>query len=146
MIVDAPSLTPTEFNENKKDFAVSLRKTNASTIDSAPWTFWDVEGVLKTTTIDSSDVAQQLSIAENGVNYSIRQVWVFMTFPANYLQMTQLQFNDLKVWSSKLTHELKQALDTLEQEKKTYENLMALQKAQTGEGMRIEQVATVRIL
>lgn len=73
-------------------------------------------------TIDDSDVKQQMTIVENGVNYNIKR------------------FNDLKVLNGRLTKVLKAKLDELEYEKKTYENLDAMKKAQTEEGMRIESL------
>lgn len=59
---------------------------------------------------------QQLSIAEGGVNYSARR------------------YNDLKVLSTRLTRELKLKLDDLDEQKKQYDRLEALRKAQTEEG------------
>ena len=70
--------------------------------------------------IDDSDVKQQMTIVENGVNYNIKR------------------YNDLKVLNGRLTKILKAKLDELEYEKKTFENLDAMKKAQTEEGMRIE--------
>jgi hypothetical protein len=72
--------------------------------------------------IDDSDVKQQMTIVENGVNYNIKR------------------YNDLKVLNGRLTKVLKAKLDELENEKKTFENLDAMKKAQTEEGMRIESL------
>jgi chromosome segregation ATPase len=65
---------------------------------------------------------QQLSIAEGGVNYSARR------------------YNDLKVLANKLTRELKAKLDDLDEQKKSFERIEALRKAQTEEGQRISQL------
>ena len=59
---------------------------------------------------------QQLSIAEGGVNYSARR------------------YNDLKVMANKLTRELKTKLDDLDEQKKQYDRLESMRKAQTEEG------------
>lgn len=73
-------------------------------------------------TIDDSDVKQQMTIVENGVNYNIKR------------------YNDLKVLNARLTKELKARLDDLEYQKKSFESLDAMKKAQTEEGMRIESL------
>jgi hypothetical protein len=78
-----------------------------------------VEGALRTSTIDDSDVKQQMTIVENGVNYNIKR------------------YNDLKVLNGRLTKALKAKLDDLEYQKKSFENLDAMNKAQTEEGIRI---------
>ena len=61
-----------------------------------------------------------MNIVENGVNYSVKR------------------YNDLKVINERLVKVLKSRLDELEQQKKSWENLEAMKKAQTEEGMRIE--------
>ena len=58
-------------------------------------------------------------IVENGVNYNIKR------------------YNDLRVVNERLTRELKSKLDELENEKKSYENLSAMKKAETEEARRI---------
>mmetsp|Transcript_8437 Transcript_8437/g.7562 ORF Transcript_8437/g.7562 Transcript_8437/m.7562 type:complete len:676 (+) Transcript_8437:60-2087(+) len=116
----------------KKDLSQSLRNVAVNPIEAKlrkvpliepkPPSFWDVEGSLKNVLIDKSDVYQQLSIAENGVNYSARR------------------FNELRVQNASLTRELKSKLDDLEDLKNTHEQLELLKKSQTDEGIRIEQV------
>ncbi len=60
--------------------------------------------------IDDSDVKQQMTIVENGVNYNIKR------------------YNDLRVINERLTRELKSKLDELDNQKKSYENLDAMKK------------------
>jgi hypothetical protein len=55
-------------------------------------------------------VKQQMNIVENGVNYSVKR------------------FNDLKLMNERLVLVLKQRLDELEQQKKSFENLDAMKK------------------
>jgi hypothetical protein len=62
------------------------------------------------TTIDNSEVKQQLAIVENGVNYSARR------------------FNDLKVMNDRLTRDLKARLDELDNQKRAFERLDAMKK------------------
>ena len=69
---------------------------------------------MKTGFIDNSGVEQQLTIVENGVNYSARR------------------FNDLKVMNERLTRELKHKLDELDEQKKNWESLEAIKNATTG--------------
>jgi hypothetical protein len=107
-------------------------------------TFWDVEGSLKTvsdysipffnerqylimarctssqSTIDDSDIKQQMNIVESGVNYNIKR------------------YNDLRVLNERLTMTLKAKLDELDDQKSSYEDLHAMKNAQTEESMRIE--------
>lgn len=61
-----------------------------------------------------------MAIVENGVNYNVKR------------------YNDLKVLNERLVKDLKSRLDELEQQKKQFENLDSMKKAQTEEGMRIE--------
>jgi DNA repair exonuclease SbcCD ATPase subunit len=75
--------------------------------------------VTEQTTIDDSDVKQQMTIVENGVNYNVKR------------------FNDLKIGNERLVQVLKQRLDELEYEKKSFEALDAMKKAETEEGKRI---------
>jgi hypothetical protein len=85
-------------------------------------------------------VKQQMNIVENGVNYSVKR------------------FNDLKLMNERLVLVLKQRLDELEQQKKSFENLDAMKKvglqlfslhaiayhflsqAKTEEGIRIDSL------
>lgn len=55
-------------------------------------------------------------IVENGVNYNIKR------------------YNDLKVANDRLKVDLKKRLDELEAQKKQYETLDAMKKAQTEDG------------
>lgn len=133
-----------DFPQRKRDLIEAVRKTNPASVNTAPVIFWDVEGSLRTvsissvfrafesshnfhmpvmqSTIDDSDVKQQMTIVENGVNYNIKR------------------YNDLKVLNARLTKELKARLDDLEYQKKSFESLDAMKKAQTEEGMRIESL------
>jgi predicted nuclease with TOPRIM domain len=61
-----------------------------------------------------------MNIVENGVNYSVKR------------------FNDLKVVNERLVKVLKSRLDELEQQKKSWEELDAMKKAKTEEGIRID--------
>jgi hypothetical protein len=116
------SISSTMSITRKRDLIEAVRKTNPASVNTAPTIFWDVEGALRMTMIDDSDVKQQMTIVENGVNYNIKRC------------------NDLKVLNDRLTKVLKAKLDELENEKKTFENLKAMKKAQTEEGMRIESL------
>ena len=60
--------------------------------------------------IDDTSIKQQISIIENGVNYSTRR------------------YNDLRATNDRLTKELKAKLDKLNEEKKNFEELDALLK------------------
>lgn len=108
--------------QRKKDLIEAVRRINPAGLNSAPTIFWDVEGSLKNTVIDSSGVGQQLVIIENGVNYSARR------------------FNDLRVENDRLTKVLKAKLDELDEQKKNFESLDAMKNATTEEGMRIEHL------
>ena len=68
------------------------------------------------TNVDDSDVKQQMIIVENGVNYNIKR------------------YNDLKVANDRMKVDLKKRLDELEAQKKQYETLDAMKKAQTEDG------------
>lgn len=65
-----------------------------------------------------------MTIVENGVNYSVKR------------------YNDLKIMNERLVKVLKQRLDELEQQKKSFENLDAMKNATTEEGIRIERLQT----
>jgi hypothetical protein len=122
---DAPSPPPlgsstsTKSIARKKELIEAVRRLNPAGVNAAPQIFWDVEGSLKTGTIDSSDVQQQLNIVESGVNYSARR------------------FNDLRVENDRLTKSLKAKLDELDEQKKNFEQLDSMKKATTMEGLRI---------
>lgn len=106
----------------KKELVQAVRESNPAGTNAAPNIFWDVEGNLKTTAIDAGGVKQQLTIVENGVNYSAKR------------------YNDLKVANIRATAELKAKLDELEVQKKAWEDLDAMKKAETEEGRRIDQL------
>jgi len=107
---------------NKKELVEAVRRLNPAGLNAAPGIFWDVEGSLKNVNIDGGGVKQQLTIVENGVNYSIKR------------------YNDLIVLNDRLTRELKVKLDELDDQKKGYEQLVAMKDATTEEGVRIEQL------
>jgi hypothetical protein len=107
---------------NKKELVEAVRRLNPAGLNAAPGIFWDVEGSLKNVNIDGGGVKQQLTIVENGVNYSIKR------------------YNDLIVLNDRLTRELKIKLDELDDQKKGYEQLVAMKDATTEEGVRIEQL------
>eukprot|EP00596_Hydrurales_sp_CCMP1899_P005223 CAMPEP_0119049066 /NCGR_PEP_ID=MMETSP1177-20130426/62581_1 /TAXON_ID=2985 /ORGANISM="Ochromonas sp, Strain CCMP1899" /LENGTH=721 /DNA_ID=CAMNT_0007025819 /DNA_START=48 /DNA_END=2209 /DNA_ORIENTATION=+ len=122
-IPSPPSLygqAPSKQIQHKRDLIEAARRLNPAFIQSAPSAFWSVEGSLKTGTIDDASIKQQISIIENGVNYSTRK------------------YNDLRSTNDRLTKDLKQKLDRLTEEKKNFEELDALLKAETLEGQRIE--------
>ena len=107
---------------NKRELVEAVRTLNPAGLNSAPGIFWDVEGGLKTTTMDDSGVKQQVAIVENGVVYSIKR------------------YNDLRVLSDRLTLSLKSKLDELEDQKKAFETLDAMKNATTEEGVRIKSL------
>ncbi|KAJ1425498.1 hypothetical protein B484DRAFT_397878 [Ochromonadaceae sp. CCMP2298] len=72
--------------------------------------------------IDDSDLKQQMTIVENGVNYNIKR------------------YNDLRVFNERLTLDLKVKLDELDDQKSSYEELTAMKNATTDESMRIESL------
>lgn len=59
---------------------------------------------------EETSIKQQISIIENGVNYSTRR------------------YNELRATNDGLTKELKQKLDRLDEEKKNFEDLDAMLK------------------
>lgn len=59
---------------------------------------------------DETSIRQQISIIENGVNYSTRR------------------YNELRATNDRLTKELKQKLDRLNEEKNNFEDLDAMLK------------------
>lgn len=107
---------------NKRELVEAVRTLNPAGLNTAAGIFWDVEGSLKTTTMDDSGVQQQIVIVENGVNYSIKR------------------YNDLRVMSDRLTKTLKAKLDELDDQKKGYESLAAMRDATTEEGLRIQSL------
>eukprot|EP01039_Chlorochromonas_danica_P008374 gene8374-9229_t len=117
-----PTLGSTKTITHKRDLLDALRRSNPASVNTAPSIFWDVEGGLKTSNIDDSDVKQQMTIVENGVNYNVKR------------------YNDLKVMNDRLTRELKARLDELENQKKSFEAVDAMKKAETEEGKRIEML------
>ena len=74
----------------------AVRRLNPAAVNPAPVIFWDVEGNLKNVNIDSSNVKQQVTIVEGGVNLSVRR------------------FNDIKTLCDLKTRILKQKLDEME--------------------------------
>jgi predicted phosphoribosyltransferase len=58
--------------------------------------------------IDDSDLKQQMTIVENGVNYNIKR------------------YNDLRVLNERLTMNLKAQLDELDDQRNSYEELRAM--------------------
>jgi hypothetical protein len=102
------SLATMKSIEHKKDLVEALRRTNPASVTSAPNIFWDVEGALKTSLIDDSDLKQQMTIVENGVNYNIKR------------------YNDLRVMNERLTLDLKVKLDELDDQKSSFEELTAM--------------------
>jgi len=114
------SLSTTKSIQHKKDLLEAVRRTNPASVNTAPVIFWDVEGSLKTSMIDDSDLKQQMNIVENGVNYNIKR------------------YNDLRVLNERLTLSLKAKLDELDDQKSSFEDLHAMKNAQTEDSMRIE--------
>ena len=98
---------------NKRDLMQAVRDVNPAGVTAKPGIFWDVEGSLKTSNIDNDDVKQQMTIVENGVNYSIKR------------------YNDLRVANDRLTSNLKMRLDELDNEKKAFEQLDSMKNAET---------------
>jgi hypothetical protein len=107
---------------NKRELVEAVRALNPAGLNTAGQIFWDVEGALKTTTMDDSGVQQQIVIVENGVNYSVKK------------------FNDLKVAGERLTRTLKSRLDELDDQKKGFETLDAMKNATTEEGLKIKSL------
>lgn len=108
--------------QDRQNLVEAVRRLNPAGLKTAPGAFWDVEGAIKTGVIDDSTVKQQLTIVENGVNYSARR------------------FNDLKIGNEGLTKVLKKSLDELDEQKLIFENLDAMTKAETEESGRIESL------
>lgn len=104
---------------NKRELVEAVRELHPAGLSTAAPIFWDVEGNLKTTTMDDSGVKQQIVIVENGVNYSVKR------------------YNDLKVTGERLTRTLKARLDELDDQKKGFETLDAMKNATTEEGIKI---------
>ncbi|NDD93334.1 hypothetical protein EBZ37_14795, partial [bacterium] len=115
-------MVKTNATSNKKELVEAVRRLSPAGLNPAPGIFWDVEGSLKNVNIDGGGVKQQLTIVENGVNYSIKR------------------YNDLRVMNDRLTRDLKAKLDELDDQKKGYEQLVAMKNATTEEGIRIEQL------
>lgn len=66
---------------------------------------------------EETSIKQQISIIENGVNYSTRR------------------FNELRACNDRLTKELKEKLDRLNEEKKNFEDLDAMLKVRLLSGL-----------
>jgi len=127
--LNGTTLSSTKSIQHKKDLLEAVRRTNPASVNTAPGIFWNVEGALKSTVIDDSDVKQQLIIVENGVNYNVKK------------------YNDLRITNERLILELKAKLDELDDQKGSFEELEAMKKAQTEESLRIEslKVDTVKV-
>ena len=108
--------------QHKKDLVEAVRRSNPAGCVPAPGIFWDVEGNLKTTNIDSSGLNQQVVIVENGVNHAARK------------------FNDLKTLNDRKTKVLKDKLDEMEAVKSEAQNLYDMSHAATEEAARIEML------
>jgi len=108
--------------QDKKDLLMAVRRLNPAGCNPAPIIFWDVEGNLKNVNIDSSGVAQQVTIVEGGVNLSVKK------------------FNDLKTLCDQKTRILKQRLDDMEAVRREAEALETMFLAEDEEGKRIEQL------
>ena len=106
----------------RRDLMEAVRRGNPAGTVTAPPIFWDVEGNLKTTNIDSGNVNQQVVIVEHGVNHAARL------------------FNELKTLNDRKTKELKEKLDEMESVKSEAENLYAMSTAATEEAAYIEQL------
>jgi hypothetical protein len=106
--------------QHKRDLIEAAHRLNPAFVQSAPGSFWSVEAGLKSGSIDDNGIKQQISIIEDGVNYNTRR------------------FNALRAANDRLTKDLKGKLDLLNEEKKNYEELDSLLKAETLEGQRIE--------
>lgn len=110
------------FVGTKKELVEAVRRIAPASIETSPVIFRDVTGELKTTTMESGNVKQQLSIVEDGVNNSARK------------------YNELKVACDRKTYELKAKLDELEGQKLQYDELCRMKKASTFESARIEAI------
>jgi len=106
--------------QTRRDLMEAVRRSNPANNNTAPAIFWDVEGNLKTTTIDSGNLNQQVVIVENGVNHAARL------------------FNELKTINDRKTKDLKDKLDEMEAIKSEAENLYAMSTAATEEAAYIE--------
>lgn len=105
--------------KHKKELMREVRRVNPASVNTAPKIFWDVEGSLKSLNSSESDIAQQMNIVENGVNYNIKR------------------YNDLRVMNEKQTMQLRKSLDALENEKNGFQTMDAMKKANTEESKRI---------
>jgi len=116
------SLSKSRTIQHKKDLVEAVRRSNPAGCVPASGVFWDVEGGLKSTNIDTSGLNQQVTIVENGVNHSIRK------------------YNDLKTLNDRKTKALKDKLDEMEGVKSEAQNLYDMSHAATAEAALIEHL------
>lgn len=112
--------TKSGFITIKKDLVEAVRRIAPASIEPSPIIFRDIQMELKTTTLDSDNVKQQLNIVEDGVNNSARK------------------YNDLRVLCERKKFELKGKLDALETQRLQYDELCRMKKANTFESARID--------
>lgn len=108
--------------QHKRDLVEAVRRVAPSTVHVSPLLYHDIASNLKTTNIDDSDVRQQLSIVEDGVNGAARR------------------YNDLRILCDRKSNELKKKLDELDGLKLEYDNMMKMKVRDTPESHRIDQL------
>mmetsp|Transcript_13135 Transcript_13135/g.13597 ORF Transcript_13135/g.13597 Transcript_13135/m.13597 type:complete len:695 (+) Transcript_13135:27-2111(+) len=107
---------------HKRDLIEAVRKVAPASVQLSPTLFHDIAANLKTIAIDDSDVRQQLSIVEDGVNNAARR------------------YNDLRVLCDRRATELKEKLDELDALKLDHDAMESMKHRNTFEAQRIDQL------
>ena len=106
----------------KQDLIEAVRKVAPASVPINPTLYHDVASNLKTCAVDDSEVRQQLSIVEDGVNSAARK------------------YNDLRVMCDRKATDLKAKLDELDSLKLEYEGMMKMKTRDTHEARRIDKL------
>lgn len=108
--------------QKKQDLIEAVRKVAPASVTISPKLYHDVASNLKTCAIDDSDVRQQLSIVEDGVNTSARK------------------YNELRVMCDRKATDLKARLDDLDSLKLEYESMVKMKTRDTPEAKAIDKL------
>lgn len=106
----------------KQDLIEAVRKAAPASVTINPALYHNVSSNLKTCSIDDSEVRQQLSIVEDGVNTAARK------------------YNDLRVMCDRKATQLKSKLDELDSLKLEYDAMMRMKTRDTHEARRIDHL------
>lgn len=106
----------------KNELIEAVRKVAPASVPMNPQLYHDVASNLKTCSIDDSEVRQQLSIVEDGVNNSARK------------------YNDLRVICDRKATELKARLDELDSLKLEHDHMVRMKARDTHEARRIDKL------